>query len=76
MAERQTLCLDAATRAATQGGMMGEEMKWASYTCVRCGKNYFVNDGTWRLCASDFCHSCLAHLNKQYAAIPDPEPLH
>ena len=48
---------------------------FGSYECRRCGKEYIVNDGTWRLCTSDFCHDCLEFLNKQTRVLPDPEPM-
>lgn len=45
-------------------------VRHGSYKCQRCGKDYIVNDGTWRRCSPAFCHDCIEHLEKQYASVP------
>ena len=49
---------------------MTNKVYFGVYKCQRCGKDYTVNDGTWRQCTPDFCHDCYEHLGEQYAWIP------
>lgn len=55
--------------------MTPQSVEFGIYRCNRCGKEYTVNDGTWRRCSPEFCHDCLEHLNKQTVVLPDPEPM-
>lgn len=34
------------------------EVFYGVYQCGMCGKEYTVNDGTWRLCTPEVCHDC------------------
>jgi hypothetical protein len=52
---------------------MANEIRFGCYTCVRCEKDYFVNDGTWRSCSPQFCHDCIEHL-KDLARQDKPLP--
>lgn len=52
------------------------ELQFGKYTCQRCEAEYIVNDGTWRICTPEFCHSCTEYLSKQTVLLPFPEPKH
>ena len=53
----------------------GEEWCFGVYECNRCHKAYTVND-EWGPCTPELCHACVGYLGKQYALVPDPEPIH
>lgn len=50
------------------------EILFGVYACNRCKQTYTVND-RWGPCTPEFCHECTDYLSKQYALLPDPEPL-
>jgi len=39
--------------------MTGQRVYFGVYTCLRCQKDYTVDDGTWRRCTPDYCHDCV-----------------
>jgi hypothetical protein len=48
--------------------MIHTPLKWGSYKCQRCGKDYNVNEpGTWRLCTPEICHDCYAAVQAHLA---------
>lgn len=50
-----------------------DTIQWGKYTCQRCQKEYIFNDGTWRLCTTEFCHGCLqAQLEQVRDDTPPP----